>query len=104
MKPQSERPPAYLSSQVNLRLDPWVRAQQRYPGISIFLLAASRKLGTVVPIERGDVVVGVGTVKNGLLAVRQHMIGARRPVPGVVPLIESAAHGDSLLVLSKRET
>src|SRR5262249_36405865 len=48
-----------------------MREQQGYPGISVFLLATSRKMVAVVPIERGDVVVGVGSVENGVLAIRQ---------------------------------
>jgi hypothetical protein len=53
------------------QLPPSVRTKQAYPGVGVFLLATGRKVVAVIAIERSDIMVGVGTVENGALAVRQ---------------------------------
>ena len=53
------------------QLQPWVRTKQAYPGVGVFLLATGGKVLAVIAIERSDIMVGVGTVENGALAVRQ---------------------------------
>ena len=53
------------------QLQPWARTKQAYPGVGVFLLATGGKVLAVIAIERSDIMVGVGTVENGALAVRQ---------------------------------
>jgi tRNA/tmRNA/rRNA uracil-C5-methylase (TrmA/RlmC/RlmD family) len=48
-----------------------VRTKQAYPGVGVFFLATGGKVAAVIAIERSDIMVGVGTVENGALAVRQ---------------------------------
>src|SRR5215472_17905076 len=74
--------------------DPGMRAQQGNPGIGIFLLAALRKMIAVITVERGDVAVGIGTVKNAAPGVRQRGL---RPGNGIIRppvLVADAASGD----------
>ena len=53
------------------QLQPWVRTKQTYPGVGVFFLATRAKMLAVIAIERSDIMVGIGTVENGALAVRQ---------------------------------
>jgi hypothetical protein len=48
-----------------------VRTKQAYPGVGVFFLATGGKVAAVIAIERSDIMVGVGAVENGALAVRQ---------------------------------
>ena len=69
----SMRQPDVAAIAVSARdqLQPWVRTKQAYPGVGVFFLAAGGKVLAVIEIERSDIMVGVGTVENGALAVRQ---------------------------------
>ena len=69
----SMRQPDQAAIAVSTRdqLQPWVRTKQAYPGVGVFLLATGGKVLAVIAIKRSDIVVGVGTVENGALAVRQ---------------------------------
>jgi hypothetical protein len=53
------------------RLQPWARTKQAYPGVGVFLLATGGKVLAVIAVEWSDILVGVGTVENCALAVRQ---------------------------------
>lgn len=53
------------------RLQPWARAKQAYPRVGVFLLATGGKVQAVIAVECSEIMVGVGTVENRALAVRQ---------------------------------
>jgi hypothetical protein len=69
----STRQPDQAATAVSTRdqLQPWVGTKQAYPGVGVFLLATGAKVLAVIAIQRSDITVGVGTVENGALAVRQ---------------------------------
>ena len=90
--PQSEPFPAYPSSKVSLRIQrPLGGHATKNPGISKFLLAAGREMETIVAIEPGDVAVGIGTVEDTALAIRQRGL---RPSDGIIlrPVLTPTLH------------
>jgi hypothetical protein len=66
-----ERRVAAIAVSTRDQSQPWVRTKQAYPGVSVLLLAAGGKVRAVIAIERSDIMVGVGTIENGALAIRQ---------------------------------
>jgi hypothetical protein len=66
-----ERRVAAIAVSTQDQSQPWVRTKQAYPSVSVLLLAAGGKVRAVIAIERSDIMVGVGTIENGALAVRQ---------------------------------
>ena len=66
-----ERRVAAIAVSTRDQSQPWVRTKQAYPGVSVLLLAAGGKVLAVIAIERSDIMVGVGTIENGALTIRQ---------------------------------
>ena len=61
----------FAKCDIRAQLQPRSRTKQAYPGVGVFLLATGGKVQAVIAIKRSDIMVGVGTVENGALAVRQ---------------------------------